>query len=214
MSDAACIEPRMMLQEENRTVRPLTYRRSLRSLQNPGDFGGRHLEIETVRDHFAGFVLKLQNRYPFAFVSAYRDLKSESNKQIQERLAGHFLFGSIAELSPLAPQKKAALWELGARLSRTIRKGGENFRPSDFGQKERQLAQQITPDEYDLLIQKAEELSVAMKFKMGPVNSAEHVMAWCFRYVRLFLESARWESKRPNVGGTTCEIRVSPKDST
>lgn len=186
----------MILQEKGHSARPLTFSRSLRNLRNKRRSGSSELDVQVVRDHVIAFVVKLQNRYPFTFAAAYRDLKSEFNKQIQERLAGHFLFGAIGELTALPDEKKDRLWKLGAHLSATIKKGGENFRPADFTPLQRELAVGITPGEYDELIQNAEELSISMGFKLGPVNSAEHVIAWCFRYVRLFFESARWESKR------------------
>ncbi|MBI4663679.1 MAG: hypothetical protein HY735_33170 [Verrucomicrobia bacterium] len=155
---------------------------------------GERLEVSVVKDHLLGFVQKLQERYPFKFAVAYRNLESEVNKQTQERLTTYFLFGAISELSGLEPAVKEKIWALGALLCKQVGKGGENFCPHEFNPAEKTLAEEIGEKHFDVLLQKAEELSVAMKFKIGPVNSAEHVVAWTFRYVGQLLKAAKWES--------------------
>ncbi|MBI2946604.1 MAG: hypothetical protein HYY23_03095 [Verrucomicrobia bacterium] len=152
------------------------------------------LEANLVKDHLLGFVLNLQKKYPFKFAVAYRDLESEVNKQAQERLTTHFLFSAISEMSALDPKLKEPVWLLGRLLSKQIGKGGENFRPHEFNSAEKALAQEIGEQSFEILIRKAEELSVAMKFKIGPVNSAEHVISWSFRYLGQLLKAAKWES--------------------
>ena len=152
------------------------------------------MDVNLVKDHLLGFVQKLQKRYPFRFAVAYRDLKSEVNKQAQERLTTHFLFGAISELSPLDAKVKESVWALGALLSNQIGKGGENFRAHQFNPAEKTLAEEIGETNFALLRRSAEDLSLAMKFKMGPVNSAEHVISWSFRYFGQLLNAARWES--------------------
>lgn len=152
------------------------------------------LDVNLVKNHLLGFVLKLQKKYPFKFAVAYRDLESEMNKQSQERLTTHFLFGAISELSPFDAKLKDSVWALGALLSKQVGKGGENFRPREFNAREKALAEEIGEGNFDLLIRSAEALSIAMKFKMGPVNSPEHAIAWCFRYLGQLLKAARWES--------------------
>ncbi|MBM3840139.1 MAG: hypothetical protein FJ398_19665 [Verrucomicrobia bacterium] len=152
------------------------------------------LDANLVKEHLLAFVLKLQEKYPFRFAVAYRGLDSELNKQAQERLTTHFLFSAISEMSALDSKLKELVWLLGRLLSKQIGKGGENFRPHEFSPKERALAQEIGESSFEELIRKAEELSLAMKFKIGPVNSAEHVLAWSFRYLRQLLKAAKWES--------------------
>ena len=155
---------------------------------------GPATDLETVKDHFVGFVHKLQSRYAFRFAKAHRALKDERNRWIQERLVTHFLFGSLAEGLDLPPENVEKVWTLGGRASQMIEKGGENSRPTEFDATEKNLAQEIGEKTFDLMIQRAEELSLAMKFKMGPVNVEEHVIAWCFCYVRQLLHAAKWES--------------------
>jgi hypothetical protein len=171
--------------------RGLNHRRVLISCRDSGIV----LDTDTVMEHLLGFAYKLQRRYPFAFAVAYRDFKSESNKQIQERLTCHYLFGAVGELLPADGLLKNQIWTLGGLLSKQVAKGGENFRPVDFTPGARLLAQEIGEATFVALMQKEEELALRMKFSIGPVNSAEHAICWCFRYVRQLFQAAKWESK-------------------
>jgi hypothetical protein len=173
--------------------RPPGYRKSLRLLRAHLT-EDEPLDAKLVKDHLLAFVMNLQTKYPFRFAVAYRGLDSEVNKQVQERLTTHFLFSAVSEMSSLEPKPKELVWLLGRLLSKQIGKGGENFRPHEFNPKEKALAQEIGETNFEQLIRQAEELSVAMKFKIGPVNSAEHVIVWSFRYLGQLLKAARWES--------------------
>jgi hypothetical protein len=183
-----------MLAQENRPKQRIpAFRRPFETLRSggPEDRAGR---VDLVKWSIYAFLDKLQKRYPFTFAPALRGLPSELNRQTQERLTTHFLLGVIAELSELEPEVMDRVWELGKLLSKQIGRGGENFWPRQFTLAERKAAQDIGQKNYDRLLEQAEELSMAMKFKLGPVNSSEHVLAWCFRYVGQLLKAAKWES--------------------
>jgi len=171
----------------------LTARRSIHLLCSSAIQNGLP-DLHFIVPHIWRFVNVLQSKYPFTFATAKRDVPDEHNRWIQERLVTYFLFGVIAELSAIDQELINKTWVLGSHLSRTIGKGGENFRPREFIAVEKSLAEEIGPKNFELFAAKAEELSLAMNFKLGPVNSAEHVVAWCFRYVRQLLSAAKWES--------------------
>lgn len=171
----------------------LTARRSIHALRCAAQPNG-HPEIEVVVRHIWKFAHRLQKRYPFNFANAQRDLPDERHRWVQERLVSYFLFGVIAELSGIDDKQLNNAWSLASRLSRTIGKGGENFSPHEFTVEEKKLAEEIGKYTFMRFIQQAEQLSLKMNFKFGPVNSAEHVIAWCFRYVRQLLGAAKWES--------------------
>lgn len=171
----------------------LTFRRSLKALRSSLEQNSS-IETAVVKEHLWGFVDHLQRKYPFTFAIAYRNLKSERNKQVQERLTTHFLLGAISELADMDAERKELVWNLGALLCRHVGKGGENFRPHQFTASEQKLAEEIGEAQFDLLIHKAEELSMSMKFRMGPVNTIEHVISWSFLYAAQLLKAARWES--------------------
>jgi hypothetical protein len=164
----------------------MTLRASLQDSQAP--------QSEIVKDHVLVFAGKLQRRYPFQFAKAFRHLEDEQNRWIQERLMTYFLFGAVAELSGIDDATVQKIWKLGVDLSRTIGKGGEHFRPKEFDSADKTLAEEIGEKNFDLLVLKLEELGHQMEFKMGPVNPAEHVIIWCFRYMRQLLLAAKWES--------------------
>lgn len=171
----------------------LSSRRSLETLRN-SDQASQAEHLEFVKWGIYGFLEKLQKRYPFTFAPALRGLNSEINRQVQERLATHFLIGAIAELSGLPAALRDRVWDLGGLLCKQIGRGGDNFYPKAFDPEERTLAETIGEKSFGELLLIAEELSMAMKFKLGPVNSAEHVLSWCFRYVGQLLKAAKWES--------------------
>ena len=108
----------------------------------------------------------------------------------------HFLIGAIAELTTLESDLKRAGVGVGRLLSKQIGKGGENFRPRQFNRSVKAIAEEIGENNFSLLIEKANELSAAFEFKMGPVNSGEHVILWSFRYVGQFLKAAKWEGTK------------------
>lgn len=176
----------------------LSSRRRLETLRNY-DQSSQAEHLEFVKWGIYGFLEKLQKRYPFTFASALRGLRSEINRQVQERLTTHFLIGAIAELSGLPPALRDRVWDLGGLLCKQIGRGGDNFYPKAFDSEERVLAETIGEESFGEMLLIAEELSKAMKFKLGPVNSAEHVLSWCFRYVGQLLKAAKWESRRPSV---------------
>ena len=180
-------------EKSRQTVNHQTFRRTLRMLRNNSG-GNEPIEVNLVKEHLLEFVEKLQGRYPFKFAIAYRDLKSEVNKQAQERLTTHCLIGAISELSALDPKLKENAWELAALLSHQIGKGGEHFHPLEFSEQEKALAEEIGEANVDLLLGAAEKLSLAIRFKMVPVNTSEHVISWSFRYVKQLLKAAKWES--------------------
>jgi hypothetical protein len=171
----------------------LTARRSLQALRRAAS-KDELPEPQILVPQIWNFAHRLQEKYPFTFVKALRDLPNEQNRWIQERLVTHFLFGAIAELSRIDQALIDKAWLLGAQLSRTIGKGGENFRPQEFNEEQKRLAEEIGAKNFQTFLNKAEELSLAVSFKLGPVNSSEHVVVWCFRYVRLLFSSAKWES--------------------
>jgi hypothetical protein len=176
-------------------IRLGAFRRSLKLLRkNSGE--GNPIELCVIKDQLLGFVEELQKKYPFTFAVAYRNFKSELNKQAQERMTTHFLIGAIAELTTLESDLKERVWALGGLLSKQIGKGGENFRPRQFNRSVKAIAEEIGEKNFSLLIEKANELSAAFEFKMGPVNSGEHVILWSFRYVGQFLKAAKWEGTK------------------
>lgn len=179
---------------ETHSPRVLASRRSLTAFRTapPENYNVR---LEAAKEHLTRFAQRLQDRYPFRFITAYRNLDSERHKQVQERLVTLFLFGAVAELSGLPPETKDRVWELGKALSRSIGKGGDNYFPREFTDAERKLAREIGEQNFHELIHHAEQLSLAMKFKIGPVNSAEHSISWCFRYLGQLLKAAKWESR-------------------
>lgn len=177
----------------NNTFRNLTYRHSLLARRA----GGQSVDTDVVMEHLLGFVYKLQRRYPFNFAVAYRDAQSEANKQVQERLTCHYLFGAVSEMAEVEAGIREKIWRLGGILSGQIAMGGENFRPAQFSTEEKKLAVEIGEDVFSELLIKIEELSLRMKFSIGPVNPAEHAICWSFRYVRQLLQAAKWESKHP-----------------
>jgi hypothetical protein len=172
---------------------PLTARRSLQALRRAAS-ADEVSEAQILVPQIWNFAHRLQEKYPFTFVKALRDLPNEQNRWLQERLVTHFLFGAIAELSRIDEALIEKAWALGAQLSRTIGKGGENFRPQEFNEEQKRLAEEIGEKNFQLFIDLAEELSLAVSFKLGPVNSSEHVVVWCFRYLRQLLSAAKWES--------------------
>ncbi len=176
-------------------IRLGAFRRSLKLMrERSGD--GNSLAPSVIKDQLLGFVDELQKKYPFRFAVAYRNFDSEVNKQAQERLTTHFLIGAISEMTTLESHLKGRVWTLGGLLSRQIGMGGENFRPRQFNRPEKAIAEEIGEQNFGLLIEKTKVLSAALEFKMGPVNSGEHVILWSFRYVSQFLKAAKWEGTK------------------
>lgn len=174
-------------------ARSLTVRRSLEHLRaSLEDEGFSRAEI--VKDHLLRLATKLQKRYPFRFAKAFRGLRDEQNRWIQERLLTYFLFGAVAELSGIDERLIQKAWILGTDLSKTVGKGGEHFRPRPFTPEDKALAREISEKNFDLLLQRLHELARQVDFKLGAVNPAEHTIAWSFRYLRLLLQAAKWES--------------------
>ena len=171
---------------------PLTSRRTLLALRASGKEPER-ADLEQVRHLLLRFTDRLQDRYPFNFATAQRDLPSEDHRRIQECLVTHFLFGAIAEASSLDHHLRDEAWALGAKLIRHLGSGGENFCPREFDVEEKRIAQEIGERRFEELMHLAQQLGSRIKFRNGPVNSAEHVLAWSFRYVWQMLKAAKWE---------------------
>ena len=167
-----------------------TYYRTLRKVRETEG----PLSVEEAKQFYSGFVDKLQKRYSFRFAKAYRGLEDERNRWIQEALATHFLFGTCASMISMEMTRVNLSWDLAASISKMIGKGGEHFRPSQFNVKQKSQALEIGENHFKAMLQSAEELSLSMRFNSGPVNSAEHVIAWCFRYTWQLLRAAEWES--------------------
>ena len=188
----------MAAMQSQERIRLGAFRRSLKALRARAG-NGNPLALSVIKDELLGFVDELQKRYPFVFAVAYRNFSSELNKQAQERLTTHFLIGAIAELTTLDSNLKDRVWTLGGLLSKQIGKGGENFRPRQFNRSEKAIAEEIGEKNFGLLTVKADELSGALRFRMGPVNSGEHVIIWSFRYVGQFLKAAKWEGTKRSI---------------
>jgi hypothetical protein len=172
----------------------LTTRRAVQTLLRRSHDQNRVQDLETVASHVWHFVHALQKRYPFNFATAHRDLPDEHHRWIQEQLVSYLLFGMIAELTRMEQPLADKAWVLGSHLGKMIGKGGEHFWPREFNPVEKSLAEEIGEKHFAQFVGRAEELSLAMNFKLGPVNSAEHVVAWSFRYVRQLIMAAKWES--------------------
>lgn len=173
--------------------RSLTVRRSLETLRTSLR-EGQASQTEIVRDHILRFANILQGRYPFSFGKGFRGHVGEQHRWVQERLLTHFLFGAVAEFSGMDESLIEKAWILGTNLSKSVGKGGEHFRPNEFDATDKALAREIGEANFELLLEKLEELAHQLEFKLGPINPSEHSIVWCFRYLRLLLMAAKWES--------------------
>lgn len=170
----------------------LTSRRTLLALRGSSDAPHR-ADPEQVKQVLLAFAERLQGRYPFTFAKARRDLHSELNREIQERLVTHFLFGAISESSSLSYHLRDETWILGGKLIRHLGVGGENYCPHEFDPEEKRLAHDIGDRRFEELMRLARELGSKIQFRDGPVNATEHALAWSFRYVWQLLKAAKWE---------------------
>lgn len=172
----------------------MSHRLSFRRLQetNPTD-------PETLNDVLRSLILslagRLQKKYPFDFVLGKRGVGGDYNRRRQEQLVTHYILAALIECSDLASEKKETGLELSALLVKQIGSGGENFVPSEFTEKERVLAQSVGEPEFSTLLGRCRILAQCFDITMGPVNSAEHSVAWSFRYAAQFLKAAEWESE-------------------
>ena len=170
----------------------LTSRRTLLAMRS-ANAEPQRADPEEVKQVLLRFAERLQARYPFQFAKAKRDLPDEINREAQERLVTHFLFGAVAETSGLHHRLRDEAWALGGKLIRHLGVGGENFCPTEFDPEEKRLAHDIGERRFEELMRLTQQLGSRIQFRDGPVNATEHVLAWSFRYVWQMLKAAKWE---------------------
>lgn len=152
---------------------------------------GRVSNIEVMKVALNQFVAKLQETHPFIFRKAARELEHEQNRWVQEKHGTHFILTLLIDSIEAPPEVKAKALVWAQTMSEKIDKGGENWRTPDLKPEELSLVKEIGHASFSQLYAKADELSLAMKFRSGPVNSAEHTIAWSFRYAGMLLDNAR-----------------------